>query len=162
MAVISPQGFETLLPLACAWAEEQERLILEKGMGLTEAQMADARRIEVAFPERVRLLEVKQIPLPEHPELRAAAQETGLISPDTAGLTLRYGIYIRSHSWGVHTLVVHELVHVKQYEQLGGFMAFLRKYLWECLTIGYPETPMEQEARSIVESVPFNYSLCLL
>jgi len=62
--------------------------------------MGDARRIGVAAPERVRLLQVEKIPLPEHPELRAAAQATGLLSPDTAGLTLRYGILMRSPFWG--------------------------------------------------------------
>ncbi|MBW2039211.1 MAG: hypothetical protein JRI46_06390 [Deltaproteobacteria bacterium] len=158
MISISPQEFEVLLPLACAWAQEQERLILEKGVELTDDQMADARSIGVTFPERVRLLEVKQIPMPEHPGLRAAAQETGLISPEAAGLTLRHGIYIRSYSWDVRSLVAHELVHVKQYEQLGGFTPFLRKYLWECLTIGYPDAPMEQEARSIEEKF-YTYSL---
>jgi hypothetical protein len=40
---------------------------------------------------------------------------------------------------------VHELGHTLQYERLGGFEAFLRQYLFECITIGYPAAPMEQE-----------------
>jgi hypothetical protein len=146
---ITPEEFDALLPLACAWAEEQERFILAQGVALTEVQMADARSIGVAAPERVRLLRVKQIPLPSHPQLRQAAQETGLLSPETAGLTLRYGIVIRSPFWGARDLVAHELVHVWQYEQFGSLEHFLRQHLWECVTLGYTKAPMEQEAQSV-------------
>jgi hypothetical protein len=84
--------------------------------------------------------------MPEHPLLRAAANDTQLISPNTGGLTLRYGIFICADCWGDRRLVFHELVHVWQYEKLGGFQPFLQQYLHECVTIGYPAAPMEQEA----------------
>jgi hypothetical protein len=144
--MITQEQFEQLLPLACAWAEEQERVILRDGVPLSLAQIADARSIGVAQAERVRLLKVRSVPMPEQPELRAAAEVTGLISEHTAGLTLRYGIFIRADCWGDRALVFHELVHTLQYERLGGFDAFLRQYLFECLTIGYPDAPLEQEA----------------
>ncbi len=115
--------------------------------------MADARCVGIVARERVRLFAVDEIPLPEHPGLRAAARETGLLSPTTAGLTLRYGIFIRSPFWGARDLVVHELVHVGQYEKLGGLEPFLRKYLWECVTLGYLQAPMEQEAQSMTEKI---------
>jgi hypothetical protein len=146
MMSISPEQFQELLPLACGWAEEQEAHILKLGLGLTAEQIADAKLIGVGHPDRVRLLSVDQVPVPEHPALRAAAEATSLISPLTAGLTLRYGIFIRSDCWGQRRLVVHELAHTVQYERLGGFRPFLERYLWECLTIGYPAAPLEQEA----------------
>jgi hypothetical protein len=147
MSIITPQQFEILLPLACAWGAEQERAILQSGVALTESQLADARRVGVAQPERVRLLRVVQIPAPTHPALAAAAITTNLISPLTGGLTLRYGIFVRVDWWGQRPLVVHELVHTSQYERLGGFEGFLRPYLLECITPpGYPYGPMEQEA----------------
>jgi len=62
---------------------------------------------------------------------------------------LRYGIFIRSDCWGERRLVVHELVHTWQYERLGGFRPFLQQYLHECITIGYPAAPLEQEAKRI-------------
>jgi hypothetical protein len=108
--------------------------------------MGDARRIGVAAPDRVRLLQVEEIPIPQDAGLRAAAKATGLLSPTTAGLTLRYGILIRSPFWGARDLVVHELVHVWQYERFGGFAPFLEQYLWECVTLGYTKAPLEQEA----------------
>ena len=147
--MITPEQFKLLLPLACAWAEEQESVILREGVPLTIGQLADARRIGIAHADRVRLHVVEEIPVPMHPELRMAAEMTGLISPMTIGLTLRYGIFIRSDCWGEHRLVVHELVHTLQYERLGGFLPFLQQYLHECITIGYPAAPLEQEAKGI-------------
>jgi hypothetical protein len=146
MMNISPEQFQELLPLACVWAEHQEQHILKLGVELTPDQVVDAKRAGVEHPERVRLLFLDQIPVPQHPVLKAAAESTSLISPFTAGLTLRYGIFIRSHCRGQRRLVVHELAHTAQYERLGGFRPFLERYLWECLSIGYPEAPMEQEA----------------
>lgn len=139
--------FVALLPLACAWAEEQEQTILRDGAPLSPDQAVDARWIGVSHPERVRLLSVDRIPVPAHPGLRRAAEHTGLISSMTIGLTLRYGIFIREDLWGDRSLVVHELVHTFQYERLGGFLPFLRQYLLECITVGYPAAPMEQEAK---------------
>ena len=147
--MITPEQLKLLLPLACAWAEEQESVILQEGVPLTTSQLADARRIGIAHPDRVRLRVVEEIPLPTHPGLRMAAEMTGLLSPMTIGLTLRYGIFIRSDHWGERRLIVHELVHTLQYERSGGFMAFLQRYLHECVTIGYPAAPMEQEAQRI-------------
>jgi hypothetical protein len=144
--MITQEQFRLLLPLACSWAEEQERVILRDGVPLSPVEVADARSIGVSHPEKVRLLKVTRIPMPEHPALRAAAEATRLISSDTAGLTLRYGIFIRADCWGVRPLVFHELVHTSQYERLGGFQQFLEQYLSECISIGYPAAPMELEA----------------
>lgn len=150
MSTITPQRFEILLPLACAWAAEQERAILRSGTALTDSQLEDARRVGVAEPERIRLLRVNEIPTPTHPALATAASATGLISPLTAGLTLRYGVFIRADCWGQRSLVAHECVHTMQYERLGGFEGFLRPYLLECITPpGYPYGPLEQEAKRL-------------
>ena len=144
--MITQEQFRLLLSLACVWAEDQERIILREGVPLSVAQIADAAKIGVAHPEKVRLLSVARVPIPEHPTLRTAADATQLISPLTGGLTLRYGIFIRADCWGNRLLVFHELVHTLQYERLGGFQQFLQQYLYECITIGYPAAPMEQEA----------------
>ena len=144
--MITQGQLEILLPFACEWAEEQESIILREGEPLSASQTSDAKTIGLAQPERVRLLSVTGVPIPKHPELRAAAEATQLISPGTAGLTLRYGIFIRSDCWHNRKLVFHELVHTLQYERLGGFQRFLQQYLFECITIGYPAGPMEQEA----------------
>jgi len=144
--MITQEQFDFLLPLAVAWAEEQEGNILRNGVPLTEPQMSDARTLGVSQPERIRLMKVATIPVPEESSLKSAVQATQLITSRTAGLALRYGIFIRSDSWGDRQLIVHELVHTSQYEKLGGFLPFLQEYLHQCITIGYPAAPMEQEA----------------
>lgn len=146
--MISREEFQVLMPLACEWAAEQERIILRDGAPLSAAQTADAASAGVKHPEKVRLLKVAHIPAPENPALRDAASAVQLISPHTAGLTLRYGIFIRADCWDDRRLIFHELVHTSQYERLGGFQEFLRQYLFECITLGYPAAPMEQEAVS--------------
>ena len=52
----------TVLPIASAWVRRQEKMILREGAPLDDDQIADARRIGVVHPERVRTLVVKTIP----------------------------------------------------------------------------------------------------
>ena len=54
--MITREEFKVLLPLACAWAREQERIILRDGVPLSPAQTTDTKSIGVARPEKVRLL----------------------------------------------------------------------------------------------------------
>jgi len=144
--VITDDDFAILVSLASKWAQEQEQRILRDGVPLSPAQLSDARKIGLAHPDRVRLLKVPAIPIPENPILQSAADATQLISPATNGLTVRYGIFIRADGWDDRDLIRHELVHTLQYERLGGIPEFLERYLYECITIGYPAAPMEQEA----------------
>ena len=144
--MITPQQFIQLLPLAVKWAGEQEAYMLKNGVPLTADQINDARLVSVVNPEKVRLLSVSQIPLPSEPSLKVAAQSINLITPNTIGLTLQHGIFIRSDCWGDRRLIKHELVHVAQYERLGGIFNFLNQYLQECIKFGYPQAPLEQEA----------------
>ncbi len=108
--------------------------------------MADASALGVREPERVRLLALARVPTPSDLTLRTGAAAMRFLTPTTCGLALRYGIFVRSDYWGDRRLVAHELAHTAQYERLGGIEPFLRQYLYECLKIGYPEAPMEQEA----------------
>src|SRR5207237_10359353 len=104
---------------------------------LSDTMLADARLVGVAAPERVRLLYLPEIPIPDDPGLRAAVQETQFLSPLTRGLALRYGIFIRSDCRFDRTMVIHELGHTAQYERLGVFQPFLRRYLSEFVTLDY-------------------------
>ena len=54
-----------LLPLACEWAAAQEQRILATGEALSDTMLGDARLVGVADPERVRLLYVPEIPIPD-------------------------------------------------------------------------------------------------
>ena len=145
--------FHRHLPHACVWVSDQERMILESGVPLTSAQLADARLAGVVHPERVRLLQVEKVPFPDNQELQSLAEALNLITPPTPGLALRYGIFIRSEHWGQRWLAVHELAHTAQYERLGSIPAFLECYLYQCLAIGYPSAPMEQDAIAVANRI---------
>jgi len=146
MSRVTLEQFHKLLPLACAWAAKQEAVILRHGERLTPDQIEDARMAGVVRPQHVRLLPVPSIPIPEHSGLQAAVEAAGLISPQTTGLSFRYGIFIRSDCWGDRRLVIRELAHTAEYERLGGIRPFLESHLFECLTRGCAGAPMERAA----------------
>lgn len=141
------------LPGATLWLRHHETEILRQGVPLTPQLQADARRIGVKFPARVRLRLVKQVP-EMRPLLRWMAQTFGLCDSSTRGMSLRYGIYVRSDCGDERPLLVHELVHTWQYERLGGIHAFLKEYLYESMVApGYPFGRLEQEASTIARDI---------
>lgn len=145
--------FLQLLPRATSWAVEQERHVLKEGNPLSAGQAAIAQQAGVRNPNRVRLLSVPRIPIPPEADLQTAAAAIGLITPETAGLTIGHGIFVREDCWGQTRLIGHELVHVSQYEKLGGIEAFLREYLEQCNIHTYEGAPMEQEAIAFEQQV---------
>ena len=109
--------------------------------------MQDARQVGVAHPERIRVLLIPDMPLPDDQELRLVALQTGLLGPNIVGLTLGYGIYIRiGHE--SRQLLSHECRHVYQYECAGSIAAFLPKYLAEIAEVGYGPGAFELDARN--------------
>ncbi|MEZ8054602.1 hypothetical protein AB4453_15550 [Vibrio atlanticus] len=56
-----------------------------------------------------------------------------------------YGIWIANKAKGDKLLLSHELIHVKQVEDLG-LEAFTKKYLLQLAIFGYVEAPIEIEA----------------
>jgi hypothetical protein len=143
---------EAALPIACAWVRKQERWILRDGTPLSDAQLADARRIGIAQPERIKILEVEMIPPRMHPSLRFLARKFGMTFAGTIGMALGHGIFLVRSLAHDRALLAHELAHVRQYERLGR-RAFLRQYLHECLTQGYPLGPLETEARDVAQAI---------
>jgi hypothetical protein len=135
-----------IVPAAARWVGSQETALCAAGEILTQEQISDAREVDVLRPENIRLKFVDSIPVPGDGFLRRLGKITGLLRGETAGITLRYGIYIRKEYRGDRELYVHEFVHVAQYERFGSIDAFLRDYLKECLDPGYPWGPLEQEA----------------
>ena len=144
---------DTLLPLACKWSEEQERHILAEGVPLNDSQVQDALKIGVARPEEVRILRVDTIPSPKDPVLQAASSRVGLNWSNTSGLTLRYGIFIRSNYWSDRRLIAHELTHAMQYGRFGSRAAFLREWIGECLQHAYGNGPLEREAQKMANQL---------
>lgn len=139
-------AINALLPLACAWAKRQESIILKTGVPLSPSLAITAKKMGIAYPDRVRLRAVRRVP-PSNWLLRWLGELLGVVSDQTIGMTLRYGIFIRDDHWADPRLLIHELGHVIQYERFGGFRPFLKQYLHECLNPGYPLGQLEQEAK---------------
>jgi hypothetical protein len=143
-----------VFPLAVQWARRREREVLRRGRPLSPEEMRLARRMGVREAQNIRVLETDRIPLPGAGLLGAAAHWTGFHRSEPWGMSLGYAVFIR-HGWpgSRDRLLAHEFVHTAQFERAGGMRPYLVRYLRECLTLGYAESPMEQEAVRLSASV---------
>ncbi len=148
------------LPVAVFWARRQERRILREGRPLTEDERRDAEDAGVADADAVRLLTPDVVPTPGGAFLRGLTRWTGVLPAGSpAGMALGHGIYLDRkvvaafRPTDVRAILVHECVHVAQYERLGGIRPFLSRYLKECVRDGYHASAMEAEANETADRV---------
>lgn len=151
--MITSEDIESLFPLACQWVEEQEQKILQEGIRLTPDQQIDAYLIGIKKIKNIRIVPVDVMPRPSHPQLQPALEATGFLSESTIGVSYRYGIYLKKEYFQERRLVIHELVHTHQYERFGSIEAFLKQYFQECLTVGYFNSPLENEAHEMEQKI---------
>ncbi len=142
-----------LLPVVCAWAEKLEAEVLAQGAPLTEGELEDARATGVAQPEKIRVVRVETLPQPDNEELMFIARQIGLYSTRSASLSFGHAIILIRSAWEDHYQLVHECVHVSQYERKGGIRPFLHDYLRECFDPGYPFGSLEKEAVFVARHV---------
>lgn len=151
--VIAQETFDNLLPFAYQWAKTQEEFALTHGIPLSPQQMDDARLAGVRDCERVRVLVVDRIPLPEG-ELAEAARHTSIITGDSRCVGLGHAILIRAEAWGDRELLVHNLVHVAQCERSGGLEQWIRHYLLDRQTsASFTLGSLEEEARRVAREI---------
>jgi len=152
--MIDRNVFEQLSPSAMAWAKAQEKFILECGMPLSERATADAIRVGVKDPSRVRVLVVDRIPLPEDKELAEASRRIDLITESSRAIAIGYGIVVRADRWGDRELLVHQLVHVAQSERCGGLEPYVQQYLHDRHTCAeFTVGAFEEEARRVAREI---------
>ena len=135
-----------LLPRAIDWANAKSDEILAFGEPLNEMGLKLASTVGVADASRIRVSTVAVLPLPEDPELREVALDTGLLGPGMIGLTLGYGIFVCDGHVD-NRLISHECRHVYQYEAAGSIENFLPVYLQQIAEYGYQDAPFEIDAR---------------
>ena len=152
--MIDQQTFEDLLPLAYQWVKAQEEFICARGAPLSPQHMADARLAGVRDCERIRVLVVDRIPLPEDGELAEAARRARIITQDTRCVGFGHAIIIRADSWGNRELLLHNLVHIAQCERSGGLEPWIRQYLGDRQTCAqFTIGSFEEEARGIAREI---------
>jgi hypothetical protein len=135
-----------ILPLAVDWAERMQAEIRRLGRPLSPSEMEMASSMDVRHPAQIHISEVQTIPDPDNPYLAELAQRTGLLTSLTAGLTLGYGVFLRSDQAKDGRVKAHEFRHVAQYECAGSIDEFLRFYLRELIHFGYGPGPLEVDA----------------
>lgn len=141
-----PVALALALP-ASLWTRYHERRILLTGRSLTHKELCAARLAGVAHPERIRITSVPRIPNPLNRIFSRLERIGGACVSNASGITFYYGIYVTSRDSEDAALLRHEFVHTGQYERLGGHAAFLSRYLFQCMTVGYHAAPLEEEAR---------------
>ncbi len=139
------------LPWVIFWAWRQERRILRTGRTLTAKEAERAARAGVKTPAKIRVLAVTGVPMPGPGWMHKLASRLGFDGSQTAGMALRYGIYVRQECQDDPELLVHECCHTGQYERMGSIGAFMRVYLMQCLRDGYHASALEEEARAAAE-----------
>jgi hypothetical protein len=152
--MIDQEKFDRLAPRACQWARAQETYILKHGAPLTARQLADARKAGIKDCDRVRLLVVDRIPMPEDKELAEAARRAQIITEACPGMAVGHGIMIRADNWQNRELLVHQMVHVAQCERSGRVESFVPEYLSDRRTspkfsVGF----LEEEARGLAREI---------
>ena len=136
-----------LFPHVVSWIKDLDKRARETGGALSPLEQKLARSVGVARPEDVRILSVPQIPLPTHPRIRQLAQQIGLLTSDTGGLTAIRGVIVQLTYTNNPRLLAHEFAHVEQYERFG-IEAFLWEYIQQLAKYGYQSAPFEIEAEA--------------
>ena len=136
-----------LFPHVVAWIKALDQRATESGRILTEIETSLARGVGVRRPDKVRVLVVDNIPLPDHSRIRELAQAIGLLTANTGGLTAVHGVLARHGCANNLRLLAHEFAHVEQYERLGT-EEFLHEYIQQLASYGYFDAPFEQEAEA--------------
>ncbi|MEZ8025980.1 hypothetical protein A1OW_19530 [Enterovibrio norvegicus] len=139
-------GVNKLMPAASEFVHDAQKEALKNGQPLTDAQIVIAKEMGVQHPEKVRVYYVDKLPAPTDPELLEIAKRVGYTNPNMAGYAYGYGIWIHHRYKNQRDLLPHELVHVKQAEELG-LTEQTRQYLIQMFIYGYYNAPMEKEAR---------------
>ena len=143
-----------LTPLALDWARDQEEFILRLGAPLGPRQLADAERVGVQDPTRVRVLPVDRIPAPGNAELAEAALQAQIITEASPAVTIGHGIMMRADRWHDRELMLHQLVHVAQCERAGGLDCFVAQYLSDRSTCAdFSVGSLEDEARGLAREI---------
>jgi hypothetical protein len=151
----NPKALERDCPGANLWkAHVEKNLTPENSRRLSPAECAKARELGVQHPERVILCDYASVMsvLPGHPENKVIQLLNICVElPESLvqGITVGYTIGILNFKKPVPSYLAHELVHLKQFEQLDDFIAYMKKYIsvFPGSDIeSYAKHPMELEA----------------
>ncbi len=137
------------------YSETLERRILSEGRPLTEAEREIARRANVKNVNRVRVLILDAVPLPNDVALQQYLAEFGFLRliRGARGTTKGYGVILTRSGARRPTDLAHELIHVGQYERCGGIAALMQYHLPDLKANGYRRSELEDEAYRLAPKI---------
>ncbi|CAG23556.1 Hypothetical protein PBPRB1696 [Photobacterium profundum SS9] len=136
-----------ILPLAEKFVIDSQEEALDKGLPLSLEELEIAKELGVSSAEKVRVHYVDTLPFPKDPKLANLASSLGYSSPSMGAYTYGYGIWMKHREKGFRQLLAHELIHVRQAEELG-LKEQTRQYLMQLYIFGYRQAPLEIQAYS--------------
>jgi Domain of unknown function (DUF4157) len=149
MPNIPPQllaEIQVLIPVLVEWAERMEAKALTAGTPLNDQLKNTAKRLGIRQPDAVRVLVVQNIPEPENHRIVELSERFGLSFSGSAGMTLGHAIFVLGSSANDQRVLTHELVHVRQYEDMENISPYLNGYVQQIVVSGYQNMPFEVEA----------------
>jgi hypothetical protein len=154
----NPKALERDCPGSNLWKAYVEKDLTPKNSRrLSPVECAKARELGVQHPERVILCDYASVMsvLPGHPENKVVQMLNICAELLAEGITVGYTIGIRNYETPNKSHLGHELVHVKQYEQLDDFSAYMKAYISlfpGADLLSYMKHPMELEAYKAMQS----------
>ena len=134
-----------LVPMAIKWYDEVERKYYSQGRILTYTEKIRAKDIGIQNVNRLRIVILNELPMPDTILLRKKAEKYGLGNSYEGARTMGNIIFIKPRYKDNSTIISHELVHIYQQEVLGR-KAFIERYIIEMEIMGYLRSPLELEA----------------
>ncbi len=120
---------------------------------LTECMQEAASFLGVVNADKVRVIVTNNLPIPEEGTDLYEVYLKIAGDPKHAGaITVGHYIFIKPMYSRSYHILLHELVHVMQYEKFGS-KAFLEKYMTDAQIVAYSQIPFESEAFVIAATI---------
>jgi Domain of unknown function (DUF4157) len=132
--MIAPEEIQRNYPKLVQWITQRQKICMEIGERLSSKGTRDALTIGIRQIDEVRIMVEGEISLPTDPGLLQLFLKSGLGAVN--GITCGHGIFVRPDAYSRH-LIAHELVHVLQYERIGGIEPYLKAYVAEIVSPPY-------------------------
>jgi hypothetical protein len=147
-----PENYEQFRSALIDWVIETQEYVLQKGAKRPETTPI-MEFLEIRHRDRVRFL-YEPIPQPDSPLLKDVSSQ--LAMQTMGGITFGYGIIVQPAAYHDLRTHIHELAHVKQYEDRG-IPLFFAEYLPPLFDTKHPtfyeryhNIPLELDAEKAV------------
>lgn len=120
---------------------------------LSTCMLGRAEFLGVINPKKIQVIITNDLPIPKKGTNLYPVYLKTLGDPRNVGaMVFGYNIYIKPFYSRSYNILIHELIHILQYQKYGE-KAFLRKYMIDSQIVAYAQIPFESEALTISAGV---------